>query len=100
MNRRTFLEIVDGGIFLSATAAIAGCTSEIPPEAIAACQVPGAEQDVRRWILSYGILAPHSHNLQSWFVGLNTPGEIILYCDTNRLLPGTDPYFRPIMMSH
>jgi len=100
MNRRTFLKVVGGGIILSATAGIAGCTSDMPPEAIAAWQGPGAEPDIRRWILSYAILAPHSHNLQSWLVDLKTPGEIILYCDTNRLLPGTDPYFRQIMMSH
>lgn len=100
MDRRSFLKIVGGGIILSATAGIAGCTSEMPPEAITAWQGPGAEPDVRRWILSYAILAPHSHNLQSWLVDLKTPGEIILYCDTKRLLPETDPYFRQIMMSH
>lgn len=100
MNRRTFLKVVGGGIILSATAGIAGCTSEMPPEAIAAWQGPGSEPDIRRWILSYAILAPHSHNLQSWLVDLNTPREILLYCDTKRLLPGTDPYYRQIMMSH
>ena len=58
------------------------------------------EPDVRRWILSYAILAPHSHNLQSWIVDLSTPDEILLRCDLNRLLPETDPYSRQIMMSH
>jgi hypothetical protein len=100
MNRRTFLKIVGGGIILSATAGIAGCTSDMPPEAIAAWKGPGAEPDICRWILSHAILAPHSHNLQSWLVDLKTPGEITLYCDTTRLLPETDPYFRQIMMSH
>ncbi len=100
MNRRTFLKIIGGGIILSATAGMTGCTSEMPAGAIAAWQGPGAEPDVRRWILSYAILAPHSHNLQSWLVDLKYPGEIILYCDTKRLLPETDPYFRQIMMSH
>lgn len=100
MKRRTFLKIVGGGIILSATAGISGCTSVMPPEAIAAWQGPGAELDIRRWVLSYAILAPHSHNLQSWLVDLKTPGEMVLYCDTARLLPETDPYFRQIMMSH
>jgi hypothetical protein len=56
--------------------------------------------DVRRWILGYAILAPHSHNLQSWRVDLGRPDEITLYCDLTRLLPQTDPFFRQIMMSH
>jgi hypothetical protein len=56
--------------------------------------------DLRRWILSYAILAPHSHNLQSWIVDLTSPDEILLRCDLDRLLPETDPYSRQIMMSH
>jgi hypothetical protein len=55
---------------------------------------------VRRWLLSYAILAPHSHNLQSWMADLRTPGEITLYCDLQRTLPQTDPLSRQIMMSH
>jgi len=58
------------------------------------------EANVREWILSYAILAPHSHNLQSWMVDLRQPDEIALYCDLGRLLPETDPYSRQIMMSH
>jgi hypothetical protein len=65
MNRRTFIRVVGGGVVLSATAGLAGCSREMPPEAIAAWQGPGSEPDVRKWILSYAILAPHSHNLQS-----------------------------------
>jgi len=75
----------------------------MPPEAIEAWSGPGAalaSGDVRLWILSYAILAPHSHNLQSWTVDLHTPGEMVLYCDLHRLLPQTDPYSRQIMMSH
>jgi len=83
--------MVGGGVVLSATAGHAGCSREMPPEAIAAWQGPGPEPDVRKWILSYAILAPNSHNLQSWLVDLRTPGEIMLYCDPTRLLPKTDP---------
>jgi len=72
----------------------------VPPEAIAAWHGPGPESDLRRWILSYAILAPHSHNLQSWVVDLSVPDEILLRCDLNRLLPETDPFSRQIMMSH
>jgi hypothetical protein len=72
----------------------------MPPEAVAPWQGPGNEPDLRRWILSYAILAPHSHNLQSWVVELSVPGQILLRCDLQRLLPETDPYSRQIMMSH
>jgi len=100
MNRRTFIRIIGGGVILSATAGLTACKGEMPPEAIAAWQGPQSDADVRKWILSYAILAPHSHNLQSWLVDLRTPNEIILYCDLKRLLPETDPYYRQIMMSH
>ncbi|MDI1268773.1 MAG: nitroreductase family protein [Polaromonas sp.] len=100
LNRRNFVRIAGGGVVLGATAGLAGCSSELPPEAIAAWNGPAADTvDVRHWILSYAILAPHSHNLQSWLVDLRQPGEIMLYCDLTRLLPETDPQSRQIMMS-
>jgi hypothetical protein len=51
-------------------------------------------------LLSYALLAPHAHNLQSWSVDLSQPDSIRLYCDLARLLPHTDPYSRQIMISH
>ena len=100
IDRRNVLKLAGGGVLLAATAGIAGCSSELPPEAVAAWNGPGeAGADVRRWLLGYAILAPHSHNLQSWTVDLRTPGEITLYCDRTRLLPETDPLSRQIMMS-
>jgi hypothetical protein len=85
---------------LAATAGLAGCSSALPPEATAAWNGPAADTaDARRWILSYAILAPHSHNLQSWLVDLRQPNEIWLYCDLTRLLPETDPFSRQILMS-
>ncbi|MGL6112189.1 MAG: Acg family FMN-binding oxidoreductase [Rubrivivax sp.] len=100
MRRRQFIRVVGGGVVLAATASAAGCSVSMPKEAIAAWQGPGDEPDLRRWILGYAILAPHSHNLQSWVVDLSVPDEIVLRCDLNRLLPETDPYSRQIMMSH
>lgn len=100
MERRAFIRVVGGGVVLAATAGVAGCSQDMPAEAIAAWQGPGAETDLRRWVLSYAILAPHAHNLQSWLVDLSKPEEITLYCDRQRLLPDTDPYSRQIMVSH
>lgn len=100
VNRRQFIRIMGGGAVVAATAPMAGCSGTLPEEAVAAWKGAGQETDVRRWILSYAILAPHSHNLQSWLVDLGTPDEIVLRCDPYRLLPETDPFSRQIMMSH
>ena len=100
MNRRSFVRLVGGGVVMAATGSLSGCASAIPPEAIAAWAGPGDEPDLRRWIVAHAILAPHSHNLQSWLVDLRTPDEIGLRCDRQRLLPVTDPFSRQIMMSH
>lgn len=101
MQRRLFIRLLGGGAVAAATATtVAGCSSALPPEAIAAWQAPGqAETDVRRWILAHAILAPHSHNLQSWLVDLSVPDEITLFIDRSRLLPETDPFSRQMMMS-
>jgi hypothetical protein len=100
MQRRDFIQMLGGGVILAAGAGAAGCSARMPEDAVAAWRGPGAEADLRRWILAYAILAPHSHNLQSWLVDLSTPGEMRLYCDPQRLLPQTDPFARQIMMSH
>jgi hypothetical protein len=100
MDRRAFVRLAGGGLIFAALPAVNGCSRELPTEAIAAWQGPAGDADPREWILSYAILAPHSHNLQSWLVDLRQPNEIVLYCDPGRLLPETDPYSRQIMMSH
>jgi len=100
MDRRSFLRIAGGGVIAAATAAsTAGCSSALPDVAIAAWQGPGDEPDLRRWILAHAILAPHSHNLQSWLVDLSVPEQITLRIDRARLLPETDPFSRQMMMS-
>ncbi len=99
MHRRAFVRLVGGGFVVAATLPLTACDSAIPADAVAAWRGPGDEPDLRRWILGHAILAPHSHNLQSWLVDLRTPGEILLRCDLTRLLPATDPFSRQIMMS-
>ena len=108
MQRRNFLRITGGGTIAAATLGVGGLSAcgsnRMPEEAIEAWRGPAhdasSSADVRRWLLSYAILAPHSHNLQSWVVDLSTPDEIVLSCDLKRLLPQTDPLSRQIMMSH
>lgn len=105
MQRRQFIRVSGGGVIAAALAAplgLSGCSSALPPEALSPWRGPApGEADVRRWILSHAILAPHSHNLQSWLVDLKTRDEITLYLDRGpgRLLPETDPWHRQMMMS-
>jgi hypothetical protein len=98
MNRRQVLCVLGGGA-IAAVVPVGGCSSALPPEAIAAWDGPGAEPDVRRWALAHAILAPHSHNLQSWLVDLREPDVITLYVDLTRLLPETDPFSRQMILS-
>lgn len=101
MQRRAFVRVLGGGVILGA--GMSGCSAEMPAEAIAAWSEAGREgaasADPRRWALGHAVLAPHSHNLQSWLVDLSRPSEIELRCDLTRLLPETDPFSRQIMMS-
>ena len=107
MKRRIFMQVFGGGAIAAASVGslcLSGCSPGMPAEAIQAWHGPGPDAsmdgDVRRWLLSYALLAPHSHNLQSWLVDLRTPHEITLRCDLTRLLPQTDPLSRQIMLSH
>ncbi|WP_326544028.1 Acg family FMN-binding oxidoreductase [Pseudorhodoferax sp.] len=99
MQRRSFLRVAGGGAIASAAAPLAACSSALPDVAIAPWRGPGQEPDLRRWVLAHAILAPHSHNLQSWLVDLSAPGQITLFLDRTRLLPETDPFSRQMMMS-
>ncbi|MGQ0710294.1 MAG: Acg family FMN-binding oxidoreductase [Rhodoferax sp.] len=104
MQRRRFLRLAGGGTVAAATASgLGACASTMPEEAIGAWQVPltpPAQGDLRHWLLSIALLAPHSHNLQSWVADLRHSGQILLYCDPQRTLPETDPLSRQIVMSH
>jgi hypothetical protein len=100
MKKRQFLRIAGGGVIAAATlSSLTGCSTALPPEAIAAWQPPPANMDIRRWALSHALLAPHAHNLQSWLVGLDTPDTIVLRMDLQRLLPDTDPWSRQLVIS-
>jgi hypothetical protein len=100
MNKRQFLRISGGSLIAAASlSSLTGCSSDLPPEAIAAWQPPTDDLDIRRWALSHALLAPHAHNLQSWLVDLDTPDTIVLRLDLRRLLPETDPWSRQLVIS-
>ena len=99
MNRRQILRLTGGGLIAAALPVLSGCSSTMPPEAIAAWQTPPESLDLRRWVLSHALLAPHAHNLQSWLADLSEPDTIVLRMDMQRLLPETDPLSRQLVLS-
>lgn len=99
MHKRQFLRLLGGGFIAAALAPVAGCDTALPEAALLAWRGPDAQTELRRWILAHAILAPHSHNLQSWLVDLSEANTITLRVDLARLLPQTDPLGRQIIMS-
>jgi hypothetical protein len=100
MHRRQFIRLAGGGIVAAAgTAALGGCSfAEVPPAAVAAWQAPPGDLELRRWVLSFALLAPNPHNRQPWQADLGQEGVITLRLDTERLLPATDPFGRQLLM--
>lgn len=99
MQRRHFIRLMGGGFVTAAALGSAGCSTDYPPEVVAAWNGPGNETDPRRWALAHAILAPNSHNRQPWLVDLREPNAITLHVDLERTLPMTDPWFRQIVIS-
>jgi hypothetical protein len=102
MKRRNFIRLAGGGVVVAAVA-VAGVLSVrsisgVPATAVAAWQVPDAKLDIRRWALSYALLAPNPHNRQPWQADLSVADQITLTLDPKRLLPATDPFGRQILM--
>ena len=78
--------------------ALPGCDT-LPASALAPWAAPGAtETDPRLRALSWALLAPNPHNLQSWVADIREPGLIRLSVDLQRLLPATDPPNRQVLI--
>jgi hypothetical protein len=78
----------------------AALANEMPEASVRDWGGPKTGLELRRWALSYAILAPNPHNLQAWIVDLKREGELTLYCDPKRLLPQTDPFGRQVLIGH
>lgn len=95
MKRRSFMLVLAAG---GAVIALPGCDS-MPASAIAPWYGPRAtETDPRLRALSWALLAPNPHNLQSWVADIREPGLIRLSVDLQRLLPATDPPNRQVLI--
>jgi hypothetical protein len=67
-----------------------------PQSALTPWSAAGRYEEIRRKALSFALLAPNPHNRQPWIVDLTGDDEVVLYADTGRLLPMTDPFNRQI----
>ncbi|MES2934083.1 MAG: twin-arginine translocation pathway signal protein [Pseudomonadota bacterium] len=95
MQRRKFMMVLAAG---GATIALSACDT-MPTSAVAPWLGPdGSETDPRLRALSWAMLAPNPHNLQSWQADIREPDLIKLYVDQARLLPETDPPHRQILI--
>ncbi|WP_298838912.1 twin-arginine translocation pathway signal protein [uncultured Roseobacter sp.] len=97
LSRRRFLTLAGGGTILAATAASAGfLNTRTPQRALAPWQLAGSYADPRKNALSFALLAPNPHNLQPWLVELQGDDTVLLWHDTDRRLPETDPFDRQL----
>lgn len=99
-SRRGFITVVGGGMVLAAGAAtLLSLRNGTPKEALEAWEGPDAGEDLRRKLVSYAILAPSPHNLQSWRIQFFGTNGIRLFVDLTRLIPEVDPEARQIMVA-
>lgn len=100
LSRRKFISLIGGGTIVAAGGAAAGfAMTRTPHDAIAPWDAAGGYDDPRMWALSYAILAPNAHNRQPWQVDLQKPDQVIVWRDTDRDLPETDPFHRQLVIS-
>ena len=102
ISRRSFLRTLGGvGVVYAASAIGLKSCDQVPDEALAGWAGPDPSlRDPRERALSWALLAPNPHNLQSWIADLRSPGKILLFVDSTRLLPETDPFGRQVVIGH
>ena len=92
----TIAAVLVGGAY-----ALRSCDT-IPDSAAEAWEGPEddlKDEDLRRWALSYAILAPSASNMQPWKVDLRIADDLIrLFIDEEKLLPAADPYARQTLI--
>jgi len=95
-SRRNFLKVLGGGTILAACGTGAFLSTRTPHKALSPWQKAGQYQDLRKWILSYALLAPNPHNRQPWMVDLSQKNQIAIYRDKSKALTHTDPHSRQL----
>ncbi|MDD1793917.1 twin-arginine translocation pathway signal protein [Enterovibrio sp. ZSDZ42] len=94
MNRRNFIKVMGTGAVVLAAGPVV--VSQMSGAASAALRPTHTYTDIRKTLLSYAMLCPNPHNIQPWKVALEGKDTILLFVDSDRLLPQTDPIHRQI----
>lgn len=95
-SRRNFLKILGGGTVVAAVGVAGFLSTRTPEQALAPWDSAGHYQDVRKWALSYALLAPNPHNRQPWQVDLAVANQVTIYRDKEKDLRHTDPFSRQL----
>jgi len=95
-SRRNFLKILGGGTVVAAVGVGAFLSTRTPMQALAPWESAGNYQDIRKWALSYALLAPNPHNRQPWQVDLSIANQVVIYRDKEKDLRHTDPFSRQL----
>lgn len=96
-SRRKTLALIGGGAVLAATSAAgAFLATRTPTSALEPWILAGTYAEPRLRALSFALLAPNPHNLQPWAVSLDGEDGVLIWRDTDRALPQTDPFDRQI----
>ncbi|MCG7586237.1 nitroreductase family protein [Photobacterium sp. OFAV2-7] len=100
MDRRNFIKVIGTGAVIAAAVPIAGTLtgSNVAGNGQSVQQIRPSHQydDIRKTLISYGMLCANPHNKQPWKVAFSGQDTILLYVDEERLLPETDPFHRQI----
>jgi len=96
MKRRKFLKVGGASLLILGGAGYFGLRSDIEQARAPWTKAGNGFEDPRLNALSFAILAPNPHNRQPWIIRLDGTDQITVFCDTERLLPETDPYNRQI----
>lgn len=98
MNRRKFLKVGGASLVILGGTGYVALRSDIGKARAPWEEAGQGYEDARLNALSYAILAPNPHNRQPWLIRLGGSNELTIYCDTDRLLPETDPFNRQIVV--
>jgi len=98
MNRRKLLKVGAASLIILGGTGYATLRSDIAQARAPWAAAGQGFDDARLNILSYAILAPSPHNRQPWLFQLEGEDAMTVFCDTERLLPQTDPFNRQIVV--